>query len=223
MVSSYCLYMSLNISLKYILLILSSFLFIFISISGILFSLLKFEFIYQYNLSIYPIEERTSLPIDLIENTNIQIKEYFFSQEEFLNVELFNDKEILHMKDVKEIINNLFLFGKISSLILVLIAFLIIYKFKVHLYSIFKYSSIIFIIIIFLFSLLSLISFNQIFILFHEIAFRNDLWLLNINEDYLLMMFPESFFRDVTIFLLLSSLIVNFIMFYITKSLSKKV
>ena len=215
--------MSLNISLKYILLILSSFLFIFISISGILFSLLKFEFIYQYNLSIYPIEERTSLPIDLIENTNIQIKEYFFSQEEFLNVELFNDKEILHMKDVKEIINNLFLFGKISSLILVLIAFLIIYKFKVHLYSIFKYSSIIFIIIIFLFSLFSLISFNQIFILFHEIAFRNDLWLLNINEDYLLMMFPESFFRDVAIFLLLSSLIVNFIMFYITKSLSHKV
>ena len=215
--------MSLNISLKYILLILSSFLFIFISISGILFSLLKFEFIYQYNLSIYPIEERTSLPIDLIENTNIQIKEYFFSQEEFLNVELFNDKEILHMKDVKEIINNLFLFGKISSLFFVLIILLIIYKFKVHLYSIFKYSSIIFIIIIFLFSLLSLISFNQIFILFHEIAFRNDLWLLNINEDYLLMMFPESFFRDVAIFLLLSSLIVNFIMFYITKSLSNKV
>ncbi|MFL2642534.1 MAG: TIGR01906 family membrane protein [Dehalococcoidia bacterium] len=222
MVYSYCLYMSLNISLKYILLILSSFLFIFISISGILFSLLKFEFIYQYNLSIYPIEERTSLPIDLIENTNIQIKEYFFSQEEFLNVELFNDKEILHMKDVKEIINNLFLFGKISSLILVLIAFLVIYKFKVHLYSIFKYSSIIFIIIIFLFFLLSLISFNKIFMLFHEIAFRNDLWLLNINEDYLLMMFPESFFRDVAIFLLLSSLIVNFIMFYITKSLSNK-
>ena len=197
--------------------------FIFISISGILFSLLKFEFIYQYNLSIYPIEERTSLPIDLIENTNIQIKEYFFSQEEFLNVELFNDKEILHMKDVKEIINNLFLFGKISSLILVLIAFLIIYKFKVHLYSIFKYSSIIFMIIIILFFLLSLISFNQIFILFHEIAFRNDLWLLNINEDYLLMMYPESFFRDVAIFLLLLSLLVNFIMFYITKSLSKKV
>merc|ERR1712167_122597 len=147
MVYSYCLYMSLNISLKYILLILSSFLFIFISISGILFSLLKFEYIYQYNLSIYPIEERTSLSIDLIKNTNIQIKNYFFSQEEFLDVELFNDKEILHMKDVKEIINNLFLFGKISSLILVLIAFLIIYKFKVHLYSIFKYSSIIFIII----------------------------------------------------------------------------
>ena len=215
--------MSLNISLKYILLILSSLLFIFISISGMLFSLLKFEYIYQYNLSIYPIEERTSLSIEKIKITNIQIKDYFFSDEEFLNIEIFNDKEILHMKDVKEIINNLFLFGKISSLVLALITYFIIYNYKLHFYLIFKYSSIIFIILILLFSLLSLISFNQIFMLFHEIAFRNDLWLLNINEDYLLMMFPESFFRDSAIFLLLSSLFVNFVMFYITKSLSKKI
>tara|TARA_X000001036_G_scaffold433284_1_gene470642 strand:- start:519 stop:1166 length:648 start_codon:yes stop_codon:yes gene_type:complete len=215
--------MSLNISLKYILLILSSLLFIFISISGMLFSLLKFEYIYQYNLSIYPIEERTSLSIEKIKNTNIQIKDYFFSDEEFLDIEIFNDKEIHHMKDVKEIINNLFLFGKISSLVLALITYFIIYNYKLHFYLIFKYSSIIFIILILLFSLLSLISFNQIFILFHEIAFRNDLWLLNINEDYLLMMFPESFFRDSAIFLLLSSLFVNFVMFYITKSLSNKI
>ncbi|MFL2677255.1 MAG: TIGR01906 family membrane protein [Dehalococcoidia bacterium] len=209
--------------MKYILLILSSLLFIFISISGMLFSLLKFEYIYQYNLSIYPIEERTSLSIEKIKNTNIQIKDYFFSDEEFLDIEIFNDKEIHHMKDVKEIINNLFLFGKISSLVLALITYFIIYNYKLHFYLIFKYSSIIFIILILLFSLLSLISFNQIFILFHEIAFRNDLWLLNINEDYLLMMFPESFFRDSAIFLLLSSLFVNFVMFYITKSLSNKI
>ena len=223
MVYSYCLYMSLNISLKYILLILSSLLFILISISGMLFPLIKFDFIYQYNLSIYPIEERTSLSIEKIKNTNIQIKDYFFSDEEFLDIEIFNDKEIHHMKDVKEIINNLFLFGKISSLVLALITYFIIYNYKLHFYLIFKYSSIIFIILILLFSLLSLISFNQIFILFHEIAFRNDLWLLNINEDYLLMMFPESFFRDSAIFLLLSSLFVNFVMFYITKSLSNKI
>ena len=65
--------MSLNISLKYILLILSSLLFILISISGMLFPLIKFDFIYQYNLSIYPIEERTSLPLDEIKNTNNKI------------------------------------------------------------------------------------------------------------------------------------------------------
>ena len=83
--------MSLNISLKYILLILSSLLFILISISGMLFPLIKFDFIYQYNLSIYPIEERTSLNLDEIKNTNNKIKNYFFSDEEFLDVEIFNN------------------------------------------------------------------------------------------------------------------------------------
>ena len=215
--------MSLNISLKYILLILSSLLFILISISGTLFPLIKFDFIYQYNLSIYPIEERTSLSLDEIKNTNDEIKNYFFSDEEFLDVEIFNNKEVLHMKDVKEIISNIFLFGKISCIAFVLLTSFIIYKYKIYLYSVFKYSTIIFIVLIFLFSILTLVSFNQIFIIFHEISFRNDLWLLNINEDYLLMMYPESFFRDVAILLLISSLFVNFIMFYITKTLSKKI
>ena len=214
--------MSLNISLKYILLILSSLLFILISISGMLFPLIKFDFIYQYNLSIYPIEERTSLNLDEIKNTNNKIKNYFFSDEEFLDVEIFNNKEVIHMKDVKEIINNVFLFGKISCIAFVLLASFIIYKYKIYPHSIFKYSTMIFVFLIFFFSILTIISFNQIFIIFHEIAFRNDLWLLNINEDYLLMMYPESFFRDVAILLLISSLFINFMMFYITNTLSKK-
>ena len=40
-----------------------------------------------------------------------------------------------------------------------------------------------------------------------------------LNEDYLLMMYPESFFRDVTIFILLGSFSVNLIAFLISKKL----
>ena len=90
--------MSLNISLKYILLILSSLLFILISISGMLFPLIKFDFIYQYNLSIYPIEERTSLSIEKIKNTNIQIKDYFFSDEELSNLDEIHIYDTLNLE-----------------------------------------------------------------------------------------------------------------------------
>ena len=213
--------MSLNFSLKYILLILTSVIFIFISISGVLFSLLKLDLIYEYNLNNYPIEERTSLPIEKLKKVNFQIKDYFFNEDELLNVEIFNNKEILHMKDVKEIIKNIFLLGKISSLILVLLIYICILKYKVKLHTIFKFSSLtyLFLSIIALFSFL--VSFNQVFIIFHEIAFSNDLWRLNINEDYLLMMFPESFFRDVTIFILLGSFIVNIAAFFISRNLIK--
>tara|TARA_B100000902_G_scaffold358823_1_gene374153 strand:+ start:41 stop:682 length:642 start_codon:yes stop_codon:yes gene_type:complete len=211
--------MSLNFSLKYVLLILTSIIFIFISISGVLFSLLKFDFIYEYNLSTYPIEERTSLHEEKLRKVNLQIKDYFFNEDELLNVEIFNNKEILHMKDVKEIIKNIFFLGKISSLVLVSLIYVCILKYRIKLHTIFKFSSLtyLFFSIIMLFGFL--ISFNQIFIIFHELAFNNDLWLLNINEDYLLMMYPESFFRDVTIFILLGSFSVNLIAFLISKKL----
>ena len=38
------------------------------------------------------------------------------------------------------------------------------------------------------------INFNYTFTLFHEIFFRNDLWILDPRNDYLLIMFPERFF-----------------------------
>ena len=99
--------MSLNFSFKYILLILASIFFIFISVSGVLFLLLKYDLIYEYNYNFYPITERTSLEIEEIRKINNKIKNYFFDESEYLDVSIFNDKEIYHMKDVKEIINNI--------------------------------------------------------------------------------------------------------------------
>jgi len=114
--------MPLSFSLKYILIILASIFFIFISISGVLFFILKHDYIYEYNLNFYPITERTSLEIEEIREINSQIKNYFFDETEFLEVSIFNEKEIYHMKDVKDIINNLFLYGKLSSVVFVIIS-----------------------------------------------------------------------------------------------------
>lgn len=36
---------------------------------------------------------------------------------------------------------------------------------------------------------------------FHEILFSNDFWLLDPNKDHLIQMFPEEFWRDVTLIL----------------------
>ena len=187
--------MPLSFSFKYILIILASIFFIFISISGVLFFILKHDYIYEYNLNFYPITERTSLEIEEIREINSQIKNYFFDETEFLEVSIFNEKEIYHMKDVKDIINNLFLYGKLSSVVFVIITLICIKKYKVRIYSVFKASSIVYSVMLLVLAIGFLISFNKLFIIFHEIAFSNDLWKLNINEDYLLMMYPENFFR----------------------------
>ena len=53
-------------------------------------------------------------------------------------------------------------------------------------------------------------DFNKYFLLFHEMFFSNDLWLLNPETDLLIRMLPEGFFLDMVvrigiIFLLLLS------------------
>ena len=213
--------MPLSFSFKYILIILASIFFIFISISGVLFFILKHDYIYEYNLNSYPITERTSLEIEEIREINTQIKNYFFDETEFLEVSIFNEKEIYHMKDVKDIINNLFLYGKLSSVVFVIISLICVKKYKVRIYSVFKASSIVYSAILLALAIGFLISFNKLFIIFHEIAFSNDLWKLNINEDYLLMMYPENFFRDIALLILIFSISINFFLFFAFKSLKK--
>ena len=213
--------MPLSFSLKYILIILASIFFISISISGVLFFILKHDYIYEYNLNFYPITERTSLEIEEIREINSQIKNYFFDETEFLEVSIFNEKEIYHMKDVKDIINNLFLYGKLSSVVFVIITLICVKKYKVRIYSVFKASNIVYSAVLLALAIGFLISFNKLFIIFHEIAFSNDLWKLNINEDYLLMMYPENFFRDIALLILILSIGINFFLFFAFKSLKK--
>ena len=42
-------------------------------------------------------------------------------------------------------------------------------------------------------------GFDALFTRFHVISFANDLWLLDPNRDFLVMIFPEAFFRDATL------------------------
>lgn len=44
----------------------------------------------------------------------------------------------------------------------------------------------------------ALVGFDTLFLLFHRISFANDLWQLNPRTDYLLIMFPLGFWFDAT-------------------------
>jgi integral membrane protein (TIGR01906 family) len=53
--------------------------------------------------------------------------------------------------------------------------------------------------LVILVGLLSLLDFDALWIRFHQIAFRNDLWQLDPTRDYLIMLFPEPFWFAATI------------------------
>ena len=53
--------------------------------------------------------------------------------------------------------------------------------------------------LVILVGVLSLLDFDALWTRFHQVAFRNDLWQLDPNSDYLIMLFPEPFWFAATI------------------------
>jgi len=212
--------MNLLTPFRLTLTIITSLLFILIIISGSLNFIVRYDFIYDYNIATYSIDERTSLNLDKIKEINFNIKTYFFDENELLDVDIYSDKEILHMKDVKHIMNLIFNLGKILSIVFCVLIFLLHSYFEVHLNKVIFYSVILFSSILILLGVSFLLFFQEIFIIFHKITFNNDLWILNPNTDYLLMMFPEDFFRDVAVLILLSSFLLNVIVYFLFRKLS---
>ena len=198
---------------------ITSLIFILIVISGSLNFIVRSSLIYDYNISAYSIEKRTSLSLEKINEINLGIRTYFFNEKELLDIDIFSNKEILHMKDVKSVMNFIFDISKILSIVFCILTFVLYSYFRVYIYKLIFYSLSLFLSILVFLGTSFLLFFQELFIIFHQIAFNNDLWILNPNEDYLLMMYPEDFFRDVAILILVTSFILNVIVYILFRSL----
>lgn len=107
----------------------------------------------------------------------------------------FNEREILHMRDVQV----LFKYGFILKYIFIIVSILIIGFFLIKrekdILGIYMYKGLFlnWIIAVLLIVMIYL-DFNKYFTYFHKIFFTNDLWLLDPNTDLLIQMLPEEFF-----------------------------
>ena len=138
----------------------------------------------------------------------------------------FNEKEVLHMKDVKNIIQKTIYLFYLSAITTLLISFYLLCKKQYKkIISSLKNSSIIAIILLSLLAVILLVSFNNAFIYFHKILFTNNLWLLDPKKDLLINLFPQQFFIDFMKKLIMNSFMVSVIILLstaLTKSLKKK-
>lgn len=115
--------------------------------------------------------------------------------------EFFNKKEKLHMEDVKELFLSAIFIRRMAFLIFLalILIFVFIWKKEKWLSRLAKYY---FMEVMCLFAacgVLGLViaqNFSKYFVVFHEIFFDNDLWLLDPDTDLMIRMLPEGFFAD---------------------------
>ena len=60
--------------------------------------------------------------------------------------------------------------------------------------------------------LAAILDFDQFFLQFHLFSFANDLWQLDPTRDYLIMLFPQNFWYDATIFCTLGTVVMAVIL-----------
>lgn len=182
--------------MKKVLLII---LIIFLSLSCLLISLEKNSFkelTYSNSYNEYNIENITGKTHSELMGITNDLLVYLRGNagDEILELN-FNEREILHMRDVQVLFKYGFILKYISIIVSILIIGFFLIKREKDILGIYMYKGL-FInwIIAILLIVMIYLDFNKYFTYFHEIFFTNDLWLLDPNTDLLIQMLPEEFF-----------------------------
>ena len=114
---------------------------------------------------------------------------------------LFNDREVTHMEDVQAVIQTFLRLQVIAVAVVAVRAGMAVAveRSTLPLGRDMLVSAALMVLLVILVGVLSLLDFDALWTRFHQIAFRNDLWLLDPRTDYLIMLFPEPFWFTATI------------------------
>ena len=171
-------------------------------------------FLYSYGFDKYDIPSRTGIERDELLSAARQVREYFSNGDELLDVRvvrqgvlrsLYNDREVLHMKDVKVLVKGVYRIQEGTAGFLIAFAlFGLAFGRTSFLSTLVRYLSrggLLTLALVVVVGLASLVGFDRLFLAFHLVSFSNDLWQLDPSRDFLLMMFPQGFFFDATMWI----------------------
>jgi len=166
--------------------------------------------LYEYGFDKYNVGQTTGLDWPELEKASTGLVHYFNSGEENISLSvvkdgepfvLFNQREVAHLRDVK---------GLIWLDYWILLGTLI-YALGYAGVSLWRKNrrqlswglvggSGLTLALMLALGLGALFNFERLFLQFHLISFANELWLLDPSKDYLIMLFPQGFWFDATLF-----------------------
>jgi len=169
--------------------------------------------LYKHGFEKNSVSQTTGLASSELDKTARGLISYFNSDEEYISLsvikdgeplELFNQREVLHLKDVKGLIRLDY------GVLLLTLVYALAYtgvclfwrkkKYWRHLAWGLVGGGGLTLALMLAMGLGTLFDFQELFWQFHVISFSNEFWQLDPATDYLLMLFAGGFFYDATIF-----------------------
>ncbi len=178
------------------------------------------QWLYEYGFEKYNVTKTTNLADTELGKAARGLINYFNSNEDIIDItvfkenkpfNIFNEKEVAHLKDVKGLIwLDYWVLVGTGAYVLVYIVVVLCGRSdecrRQLALALIKGSGLTFVLMLLL-GLLTLLDFDAFFLQFHLISFANELWRLDPTKDYLIMLFPQGFWYDATIFCALIAVI----------------
>lgn len=173
---------------------------------------------------------------ELMEST-IGLLDYIKGNRDDLNIwaeiqgdrrSVFNEREIQHMVDVKDLFHKGYLFRIVTLplvfLFLVILFFLLKKQALQYISRAYLWSMAVFAFITGLMGAYIYVDFDAFWTKFHEVLFTNDLWLLDPETDILIQMVPLEFFYDIVtrIILIFGSIMIGLAVFSVINIIFEK-
>jgi integral membrane protein (TIGR01906 family) len=168
--------------------------------------------LYEYGFDKYEISQTTGIDRIQLRNVAQHLINYFNLREDTAQVtvvkdgeefNLFNERELIHLNDVRGLIQLDYWVQRGAFLLMVICALALFFGFRADwrmlVKGLFWGSCITMGLMVFL-ALWALFGFERFFILFHLVSFSNEFWMLDPARDYLIRLFPGGFFYDATLF-----------------------
>ncbi len=170
--------------------------------------------LYHGRLLKYDIPRTTGNTLAELDHADKKLVRYFNSNEEYVRIvlstgnSLFNQKEIIHLKDVKELIQFDYRLQWLTlAYVLGYIVAISVWK-RLDWWQRLRvigrglqFSGRLTVVLMALVGLGLLVAFDRVFLAFHLLGFSNLLWVLDPATDKLIQMFPQGFFFDAALFL----------------------
>ena len=175
--------------------------------------------LYEDGFEKYRIAWASGISPEDLRQVALDLRSYFNSGDEPLSVRtrifgsergLFNEKEVLHMYDVKRLLWGVYVSFLVS---LVCIAAVTAAGFarqgRAHVPVLGRralWAGGLTVGLLVAFGLAATVGFDSLFLLFHRVSFANDFWQLDPRTDYLVLLFPQGFWFDATMWAALRAL-----------------
>ncbi len=171
------------------------------------------QWLYKYGFEKYNVSQTTGLAEKELEKAATGLISYFNSGEAYISLtvikdgetfELFNQREVVHLKDVKGLIW-LDYWVLLGTLIYTLsYAGVSLFWRRGRYWRQLAWGVVggggITLALMLALGLGALFNFDQLFYQFHLLSFSNEFWQLDPTRDYLIMLFPQGFWYDAAIF-----------------------